>query len=139
MGPGIRRPELEVNEEKYSRDSKDSGDVKTAIPGWDNEDVDLFKPKRWLNSPKKSAASGGGMEADLVFNPQAGPSIPFGLGIRGCFGRRLAYVEFRILLTMVVWNFELLQCPEEFSSYAGQLAFVHKPRNCFVRLRKVSP
>ncbi|KAI1127278.1 cytochrome P450 [Nemania abortiva] len=138
-GPGIRRPELEVNERKYSKDSKDSDEMEKAIPGWDNEDVDLFKPERWLGGPEKSGSSDDDKEwASLAFNPQAGPSIPFGLGIRGCFGRRLAYVEFRILLTMVIWNFELLKCPEELSSYAGQLAFVHKPRNCFVRLRKVN-
>ncbi|KAJ8122496.1 hypothetical protein ONZ43_g1324 [Nemania bipapillata] len=138
-GPGIRRPELEVNERKYNLCSPDSKEVEKVIPGWDNQDVDLFKPERWLRDPEKSATSDEDRDwASLSFDPQAGPSIPFGLGIRSCFGRRLAYVEFRILLTMVIWNFELLKCPEELSSYAGQLAFVHKPRNCFVRLKTVS-
>lgn len=138
-GPGIRRPELKLNERKYIPGSEGSNEMEKAIPGWDNEDVDLFKPERWLRQPEKSAAGDEDMQwANRSFDPQAGPSIPFGLGIRGCFGRRLAYVEFRILLTMVIWNFELLKCPEELSSYAGQLAFVHKPRNCFVRLRKIS-
>ncbi|KAI0111083.1 cytochrome P450 [Nemania sp. FL0031] len=134
-GPGIRRPELEVNEKKYE---KDSNETEKAIPGWDSEDVDLFKPERWLSGSKSVSDDDDTEWANLAFDPQAGPSIPFGLGIRGCFGRRLAYVEFRILLTMVIWNFELLRCPDELSSYAGQLAFVHKPRNCFVRLRKIN-
>ncbi|KAJ8131111.1 hypothetical protein O1611_g2515 [Lasiodiplodia mahajangana] len=138
-GPGIRRPELEINEKKYGNGLKDPNGMEKTIPGWDSEDVDLFRPERWLSGSKKSVSGEDDTEwADLAFDAQAGPSIPFGLGIRGCFGRRLAYMEFRILLTMVIWNFELLKCPEELSSYAGQLAFVHKPRNCFVRLRKVN-
>ncbi|KAI0431110.1 cytochrome P450 [Xylaria sp. FL1042] len=133
-GPGMRLPELEENKKKYGKDSGDQ-----SIPDWDDEDIDLFKPERWLSGPKQSAGTGGAEDwAHRTFNAQAGPSIPFGLGVRGCFGRRLAYIEFRILLTMVIWNFELLKCPDELSSYAGQLSFVNKPRSCYVRLRSTN-
>ncbi|KAI1163456.1 hypothetical protein F5B18DRAFT_672061 [Nemania serpens] len=111
--------------------------METVILSGDNEDVDLYKPEHWLGSPKKSAAGGEGVEADLVFNPQAGPGILFGVGNRGRFERRLAYVEFEILLTMVVENYELLRYPGELSSYTRRLAFVWGPGGCFLRLRKV--
>ncbi|KAI0911987.1 cytochrome P450 [Ustulina deusta] len=139
-GLGIRLPELEANKHKYSQGSEGWKAMDRMIPGWDDEDVDLFKPERWLSGPadqpKQPASDAVNAEgAKLSFNPQAGPSIPFGLGVRGCFGRRLAYIELKIPLTMLIWNFELLKCPEELSSYSGQLSFVNKPRNCFVRLK----
>lgn len=37
----------------------------------------LFDPERWLRS-------------DGTFDPNAGPSLPFSLGQRGCFGKSLA-------------------------------------------------
>ncbi|KAI9150468.1 Cytochrome P471 monooxygenase [Paramyrothecium foliicola] len=128
-GPGTRLPELDINRQKYSHVLEEMQSDAKAIPPWDSTDVAQFKPERWLTR----SVSG----EDLQFNSQAGPSMPFGLGGRACFGRRLAYVEFRILLTMVVWNFELMECPDELSSYSGQLAVVHKPRKCFVRLKRI--
>ncbi|KAI0190595.1 cytochrome P450 [Astrocystis sublimbata] len=137
-GPGVRLPELEANKHKYSQDPEASKDMS----GWDDEDIDLFKPERWLcrstEELKQSAGDAVGADgAKRTFNPLAGPSIPFGLGIRGCFGKRLAYIELKILLTMLIWNFELLKCPDDLSSYSGQLSFVNKPRNCYVRLRSI--
>lgn len=41
------------------------------------------------------------------------------------------------MLTMLIWNFELLECPEKLSGYSGLLAVVNKPQQCFVRLRKI--
>ena len=69
------------------------------------------------------------------FDAQAGPSMPFGGGIRGCFGRRLAYVEMRTFLITILWTFELLKCPDELSGYEAYDGVVHKPANCYVRLR----
>ncbi|KAI0423307.1 cytochrome P450 [Xylaria grammica] len=140
-GPGIQLPELEANKEKYSQGSEGRKATDQTIPGWDDEDVDLFKPERWLSAPadQPEQPASGAMNAEAAkssSNPQAGPSIPFGLGLRGCFGRRLAYnIELRLLLTMLIWNFELLGCPEELSGYYGRLSFVNKPRNCYVRLK----
>jgi cytochrome P450 len=44
---------------------------------WDDEDCAAFRPERWLT-------------ADGVFNPNAGPWMPFSFGFRGCFGQKLA-------------------------------------------------
>ncbi|KAI8633447.1 cytochrome P450 [Xylariaceae sp. FL1651] len=139
-GPGIRLPELEANKDKYSQGSEGWKVTDQTIPGWDDEDVDLFKPERWFSAPadQPKQPSSDAVDAEAArssFNPQAGPSIPFGLGLRGCFGRRLAYIELKILLTMLIWNFELLKCPGELSGYSGRLSFVNKPRSCYVRLK----
>ncbi|KAI0199477.1 cytochrome P450 [Astrocystis sublimbata] len=139
-GAGVRQPELEANEQAYGSKAQHLDQYgKARPPSWDNGDVASFKPERWLVSRKDAAAPGNGKlnEDDLVFDSQAGPSMPFGLGIRGCFGKRLAYLEYKIYLTMLIWNFELLECPKELSSYAGLMALVHKPRNCYVKLRKI--
>jgi hypothetical protein len=44
---------------------------------WAEEDCSEFNPERWLT-------------VDGAFNPSAGPWMPFALGFRGCFGRKLA-------------------------------------------------
>ncbi|EJT67975.1 hypothetical protein GGTG_14448 [Gaeumannomyces tritici R3-111a-1] len=61
--------------------------------------------------------------------------MPFGLGTRGCFGRRLAYLEQRVSLTLLVWSFELSPCPPELSGYAAVDGLTHRPKQCYVRLR----
>ncbi|KAL8284971.1 hypothetical protein RB597_002178 [Gaeumannomyces tritici] len=105
-------------------------------PEWDPEDVGRFVPERWLAA---AAARGNGPDdagaGAEVFDVSAGPSMPFGLGTRGCFGRRLAYLEQRVSLTLLVWSFELCACPPELSGYAAVDGLTHRPKQCYVRLR----
>lgn len=72
------------------------------------------------------------------FDGAAGPSIPFGLGPRDCFGRKLAYVELKLVLTLLVWSFGFLPCPPQFPSYEGVEALTRKPAQCFVKLQPVN-
>jgi len=126
-GPGLLMPALPVDDEvrsKQSQAARADGLART----WRDDDVGAFKPERWLVKQ---------LDGTVVFDAQAGPNLPFGLGLRGCFGRRLAYVKFRILLTMLVWHFEMLECPERLSGYKGILAVVNRPKDCYVRLREV--
>jgi cytochrome P450 len=67
----------------------------------------LFKPERWIVGDE--------------FDATAGPQLAFDLGTRGCYGKRLVYVEMRILLTLIVWNFELLPYPTALPSYKSIL------------------
>ena len=76
---------------------------------WDPKDIHKFKPERWLVPSRK--APGG-----LDFNINAGPSMPFSLGVRSCFGRRMAYYQLRTVLALVVWRFVLERCPEALST-----------------------
>lgn len=95
---------------------------------WDPEDMDKFQPERWLTTAE------GGQE---TFDSSAGPTLPFGLGLRGCFGRRLAYMELKLLVTLLVWTFEFLPCPNELSSYEDIEGLTRKPKQCFVSLKVI--
>lgn len=121
-GPGMLKPALEVDEAARSASSRAA-----KARAWDDADIGLFRPERWL---VESASAQGGAE----FDQQAGPQLAFGLGTRGCFGRRLAYLELRIILTLIVWNFELLPCPEKLSGYGAREGLTYKPKDCYVRL-----
>lgn len=121
-GPSMLKPAFEVDDSKRSKTSQAA-----KARAWDDEDIGQFKPERWL--------AGGSDAAPGEFDQQAGPSLSFGLGLRGCFGRKLAYLELRILVTLIVWNFELLPCPEELSGYGAKEGLTYKPKDCYVRLR----
>ncbi|KAF6811908.1 cytochrome p450 monooxygenase [Colletotrichum plurivorum] len=125
-GPSMLQPGFEVADSKRSKSS-----LMAKARAWDDEDIGRFAPERWLVT-----GSDGGAEAE--FDQQAGPSLAFGLGTRGCFGRRLAYLELRILVTLIVWNFELLACPKELSGYGAREGLTYKPKDCYVRLRALA-
>lgn len=93
-GPDFLKPGVPVDQNKRSDTSKAS-----AVGDWDPHDIDKFIPERWID------VDGEGNE---VFNALKGPMMTFGGGPRGCYGKRLAYLEMRVVLTMVIWNFELL-------------------------------
>ncbi|KAF7593379.1 hypothetical protein BBP40_011568 [Aspergillus hancockii] len=60
---------------------------------------DEYIPERWLaNEP--------GFE-----NDQRSALQPFQVGPRNCIGRNLAYMEMRLLMALVLWNFDLELCP----------------------------
>lgn len=106
-----------------SRENKEKG-----IPLWNPEDVEAFKPERWLKTNEN------GID---VFNPFAGPVMQFGGGVRGCFGKKLAYLELRTLLVLLIWRFELLHVPEHLAGMGAIDAITHKPKKCYVRLREL--
>ncbi|KAJ4414377.1 hypothetical protein N0V85_003170 [Neurospora sp. IMI 360204] len=112
-GPGFLSPLFHIDEAKRS-DTSRASKIKAT---WDEaEDLAAFVPERWLVRKRE----GNGLLADDVdFNGAAGPQLVFGLGPRMCWGRRLAYMEMRIVIAMLVWDFELLKTPLELSSYAG--------------------
>lgn len=100
---------------------------------WDPANMSSFQPERWLVPGEK----GNEDRDDLQFDPTAGPQLAFGLGPRSCFGRRLVYLEIRILLTLVIWRFELLPCPAMLSGFRTVLRATNEPRQCYLRLREI--
>jgi len=64
---------FEVDEEVRGLTGKDRG------RSWDEDDIRQFRPERWL-VPDGSAKGG------VVFDQNAGPSLPMSAGPRGCFG-----------------------------------------------------
>ncbi|KAH8892735.1 cytochrome P450 [Thozetella sp. PMI_491] len=56
--------------------------------------ADKFHPERWLDDPRFQ-------------NDQKLASQPFAVGPRNCIGMNLAYVELRLILAKLVWNFDV--------------------------------
>ena len=59
---------------------------------------DAFQPDRWLGHSNLDPSSD--------FDPQAG-FHPFGIGPRSCIGQLLAWVEMRVILARLLWNFDI--------------------------------
>ena len=53
-----------------------------------------FDPTRWL-------------EPDGTLSKQSFAFYPFSLGPRNCIGRNLAYLEMRLILSRLLWHFDL--------------------------------
>ncbi|KAJ0160596.1 Cytochrome P450 3A24 [Colletotrichum tanaceti] len=126
-GPGYLHPAVPVDETKRTESGKSA---QRRIGTWDPEDVADFVPERWL----RRDAEGGGRE---VFDTNAGPIMTFGYGPRGCFGRRLAYLEMKTVLFLVMWSFELGELSAELGSWDSTDGLTTIPKACYVRLRKV--
>lgn len=73
-GPSFQGPALPVDESTRSETSRATKD-RYGI--WNDDDVNRFVPKRFLVQDQ------GGY---VRFNPFAGPVLPYGAGLRGCFG-----------------------------------------------------
>lgn len=119
--PSVQSPDLEQEKASESRSYKQKHT-------WDGSEPEKFLPERWLQRDD---------DGRLVYDAQSGPLLTFGLGVRGCFGRRLAYLTMRILLTLLLWHFELEPVPEELDSWKAVQILTRKPTQCYVRLREV--
>ncbi|KAI1495098.1 cytochrome P450 monooxygenase [Biscogniauxia mediterranea] len=125
-GPSMKSPGSDIDRQRRSPSSQSAlkdGRQRT----WDPADISAFHPDRWI------VRDGG----DGHFDASAGPQLAFGLGTRGCYGKRLVYLEMRIVLSLVLWNFELLPCPPSLSGYQSKLITTNEPIQCFVRLRQI--
>ena len=122
-GPGFLSPSLPIDDAKRSPTSRAAKDR-----SWDEtEDLQIYDPERWLVQKGD----------DVEFDGAAGPQLGFGLGTRGCWGRRLAHMEIRTIMSLLVWNFEMLEIPESLGGYAGFDGISRRPQKCFIRLRKL--
>ncbi|ETS86662.1 hypothetical protein PFICI_00490 [Pestalotiopsis fici W106-1] len=122
-GPGFLSPSLPINDSDRSPTARAA-----AEKSWDEtQDLRLYEPDRWL--VKKEDGS-------VEFDPNAGPQLGFGLGARSCWGRRMAAMEVKTILSMLIWHFEMLEIPAALSGYAGFDGVSRRPQKCFVRLRR---
>ncbi|KAH7379127.1 cytochrome P450 [Phaeosphaeria sp. MPI-PUGE-AT-0046c] len=125
-GPSFFSPGISVDEHLRTKES-------AKVAGWDDHHMDTFKPERWLERSNNSA---GGEKADsMIFNSRKGPMNSFGGGPRGCFGKRLAYMEMRILVVLLFFNFKLLPIDPELRSYRRHEQITVEPADCHIRLR----
>ena len=133
-----RSPRIPAEENKRSETSQKASLTKakqqtgqTALaPGGDPAaNLGQFEPRRWLVRDEKTG--------EERFNAYAIPAIAFGGGYRGCSGKRLAVMEFRIFVVLLVLSFEFLELPEEMSSLEAIEKIFREPKKPFVRVRAV--
>jgi cytochrome P450 len=93
-------------------------------------DLSAFEPQRWLVRDAQTGRD--------AFNPHALPSLAFGGSYRGCSGRKLAVMEFRMVVTLLVLNFEFLQMPDEFKTLKASEKIFRLPDMPYARLRALS-
>jgi len=123
-GPGYLSPSLPVDDALRSPMSK------AAKPWgkWDeSKDLKIFEPERWLVTKE---------DGSVDFDGNAGPQLGFGMGIRQCWGRRLAHMNIRTIVALVVWNFKMLEVPETLGDFDGFDGISRQPQRVYVRLRK---
>ncbi|KAH7548716.1 hypothetical protein BM1_10882 [Bipolaris maydis] len=132
QGPSIRSPPFRVDERLRSETYSSRANSTVHGRSWADHNAEVFDPDRWL---VRSQDKNG--QDEESFDGTSGPTLAFGLGPRGCWGRRLAYVELRLYLVLIVWNFHLSPCPPELSSYSSIAGITSKPRQCYVRLTRV--
>ncbi|GAP92612.1 putative cytochrome P450 monooxygenase [Rosellinia necatrix] len=119
LTPAIRIPEA---------DRSPSARGKQLVGSWDPADIHLFNPERWLKTT----------DGAVAYDSQSGPMLAFSVGPRGCFGRRLAYLEVRVVLALLVWNFEFHPVPGALGTREAYDALTKNPRRCYVSLTKIT-
>lgn len=122
----MEEPGFPIEENLRSQSSKDfKGDAEM----WNyQDDLAEFRPERWLKANAKG---------ELNFDSRAAPLQTFGLGVRSCYGKKLAYLEMRVIYALIVWNFELLPIPDSLSDWKAQDVLTHQVQNSRIRLAKI--
>ncbi|KAI2463749.1 cytochrome P450 [Annulohypoxylon bovei var. microspora] len=124
----VRWYPVPVSEEKRSSSSraafeKNGGVDWTLKPN--ARDLDKYAPERWFKIDEKG---------NEVFDATALFQNSFGGGARGCFGRRLAMMELRIMIVLTMMSFKFLPIPPELNSFEAHEQLLRTPRQCFVKL-----
>lgn len=79
----------------------------------------MFCPERWLKNGE--------------FDPQAVHMLPFSAGSRGCFGKKIALLELRIVLTVLILKFRFPKLAPAFSRYGAWDGLTRRSTCCFVQ------
>ena len=89
-----------------------SGGTDLQVPHWacyhnsrNFRDPDRFVPERWLDPSEDEIAREYAGDNRAVFQP-------FSVGNRNCVGRALAITESRLILSRLLWNFDMELSPE---------------------------
>ncbi|XP_034721008.1 sterol 26-hydroxylase, mitochondrial [Etheostoma cragini] len=68
-------------------------------------DAEVFVPERWLRSEAPGSVCGGAASNSYQHHPYS--SIPFGVGVRACVGRRVAEMEMYLALSRLMQHYEV--------------------------------
>lgn len=152
-GASIRDPPYPIEEDARSASSRAHRD---QVGVWDEANIADFIPERWLrakadntpcpasplpsderNNDRDTFPASDFTYTKYKFDPQAGPMLLFGAGPRMCFGRRLGYLQLRLVIVLAIWTFELLPVPDEINSNEPLAGLTSPPRDFYARLNLV--
>ncbi|KAK3331867.1 cytochrome P450 [Cercophora scortea] len=128
----LEKPSHTVDEDMRSPTSR-TAQTKRARGGLDGEsglNLDVFEPRRWLVKDEAH-------EGKEVFDKNALPSLVFGGGLRGCFGKRLAMQELRIIIVLLILAFEFQPLPQELAGLEAEEKLFRAPIKAHVKLRAI--
>lgn len=126
-GPSMTLPGLPIPESLRSDACREA---KERVPAW-GDDIEEFRPERWLRTERDV----NGLERE-VFDARSGPSLAFSVGPRQCFGKRLAYLQLKMVMILMVWNFDFQELSEDINGPEMVERLVNLPKDCFIRLEK---
>ncbi|CAE6436606.1 unnamed protein product [Rhizoctonia solani] len=92
------------------------------VSSW-GSDAKEWRPTRWLTQ-------------DGGFNRSAGPSFPFGMGQRSCFGQRLAILQLKIYIAIMSRVFFFKPAPPEVNTWEVVELITRRPRMCYISLER---
>ncbi len=124
-GSSLNRPSVVVDESIRSDTSQTH---RPSRENWDDSNPTEFLPERWLRKDQ---------EGKVIFDASLGPALAFSAGNRGCWGKRLGYLELRIVLTLLLWSFHF-ELPEKGVSWETFDSLVVAPKKCIIRLSEAS-
>jgi cytochrome P450 len=127
-GGGILEPPFAIDDSLRSSYYHKAGGGK--IRAWDKSTMKDFDPERWLVRDADTD--------EMMFDGSAGPHVSFGGGLRGCYGKKMAYLELRMAIVLVLWHFELHEVPEQYGGFEGMDQLTHSPVQCYVKLGKAA-
>lgn len=126
-GPTMTQKGVHVDQKRRSATYKEQ----EAAMDWEDSDFapSEFHAERWL---RIDPATGAG-----VFDSAAGPFLSFSNGPRTCWGKRLALMELKLIVTLFVWSFRFREIPQELSDNTVIDGLFMKPLTCYVHLEPV--
>ncbi|KAK7981987.1 cytochrome P450 oxidoreductase [Apiospora saccharicola] len=119
-----------VPEELRSENSRAVHSEKRTRGGYDGpagDNLQDFVPERWLVR--------GDKDGQMVFDAYALPRTAFGDGPRGCFGRRLAMHELKIMMTLTTLCLKFAILPEHLDNMRASETLFRKPVSCYANLK----
>jgi cytochrome P450 len=126
-GPSYQSPQM-VDTPEYLRSKTSQAKALTVRestnPKASQSPHATFDPSRWLRE-------------DGSFNPDAVQSLPFSAGPRGCFGKKIALLELKIMLVVMIMRFEFPRLRKGLSAYTAKDGLNRRPTCCYVMPRTV--
>ncbi|KAI1066538.1 hypothetical protein LB506_008109 [Fusarium annulatum] len=94
------------------------------LSAYNFKDPRKFVPERWLGDTKYASDNRDVLQ-------------PFSAGPRDCIGKSFAYAEMRLLLTRLLWRFDLELLPQSKDWIVQKVYFLHEKPEMHVRMTEV--